>query len=82
MFSNRFQLTFGKLALLSMTLLLLTACSSSNKDKNFEIEKEIYLSCINRIVDNYTHPRSEIELKEKFNKARIYCVDLYPNAIR
>ena len=82
MFRNRFQLPFGILSLLSITLLLLTGCNSSNKDKNFEIEKEIYLNCINRIVDNYTQARSEIELKEKFNKARIYCVDLYPNAIR
>jgi hypothetical protein len=69
---------------LVMFSLLLTGCSSSNKDKNFEVEKELYLRCVDRIVENYSNNPQRIELgtMEHFNQARIYCVDLYPNALK
>jgi hypothetical protein len=64
--------------------LLLTGCSSSQKDKRFEVEKELYLRCVDRIVENYSNNPQRIELgtMEHFNQARIYCVDLYPNALK
>ncbi len=69
---------------LVMFSLLLTGCSSSNKDKRFEVEKELYLRCVDRIVENYSNNPQRIELgtMEHFNQARIYCVDLYPNALK
>ena len=64
--------------------LLLTGCSSSQKDKQFEVEKELYLMCLDRIVENQRNNPQRIELgtMEHFNQARIYCVDLYPNALK
>ena len=73
-----------KVLVLSVSTLLLTGCSTSNKDKVFEVEKELYLRCIDRIVENYSNNPQRIELgtMEHFNQARIYCVDLYPNALK
>jgi len=73
-----------KVLVLSISALLLTGCSSSQKDKQFEVEKELYLMCVDRIVENYRNNPQRIELgtMEHFNQARIYCVDLYPNALK
>ncbi len=73
-----------KVLVLSISALLLTGCSTSNEDKLFEVEKELYLRCIDRIVENYSSNPQRIELgtMEHFNQAIIYCVDLYPNALK
>jgi PBP1b-binding outer membrane lipoprotein LpoB len=68
---------------LVMLSLLLTGCSSSQKDKQFEVEKEVYLMCVDRIVENQrNNPRNDLGTMEHFNQARIYCVDLWPNALK
>ena len=68
---------------LVMFSLLLTGCSSSEKDKQFEVEKELYLMCVDRVVENQrNNPRNDLGTMEHFNQARIYCVDLYPNALK
>ena len=68
---------------LVMFSLLLTGCSSSEKDKRFEVEKELYLMCVDRVVENQrNNPQNDLGTMEHFNQARIYCVDLYPNALK
>ena len=68
---------------LVMFSLLLTGCSSSEKDKRFEVEKELYLMCVDRVVENQrNNPQNYLGIMEHFNQARIYCVDLYPNALK
>ena len=68
---------------LVMFSLLLTGCSSSEKDKQFEVEKELYLMCVDRVVENQrNNPQNDLGTMEHFNQARIYCVDLYPNALK
>ena len=49
----------------------------------FEVEKELYLMCVDRVVENQrNNPRNDLGTMEHFNQARIYCVDLYPNALK
>ena len=68
---------------LVMFSLLLTGCSSSEKNKRFEVEKELYLMCVDRVVENQrNNPQNDLGTMEHFNQARIYCVDLYPNALK
>jgi hypothetical protein len=68
---------------LVMFSLLLTGCSSSEKDKRFEVEKELYLMCVDRVVENQrNNPQNDLGTMEHFNQARIYCVGLYPNALK
>ena len=68
---------------LVMFSLLLTGCSSSEKDKRFEVEKELYLMCVDRVVENQrNNPQNDLGTMEHFNQAIIYCVDLYPNALK
>ena len=71
------------LSVLAVSALLLTGCSSSEKNKRFEVEKELYLMCVDRVVENQrNNPRNDLGTMEHFNQARIYCVDLYPNALK
>jgi uncharacterized protein YcfL len=67
---------------LSISALLLTGCSSSQKDKRFEIEKDIYLQCIDRTVNNWSNFDGNLTALETLSKAQIYCADLYPNALK
>ena len=62
--------------------LLLTGCSSSQKDKRFEIEKDVYLQCIDRTVNNWSDFDGNLTALETLSKAQIYCADLYPNALK
>ena len=72
-----------QLLTLVMFSLLLTGCSSSEKNKQFEVEKELYLMCVDRVVENQrNNPQNDLGTMEHFNQARIYCVDLYPNALK
>jgi len=73
-----------RLPFLVIFCLLLTGCSSSNEDKHFEIEKEIYLKCLDDFQKNYVNnPRApQIGLLGLINEAKIYCVDFFPNALR
>jgi hypothetical protein len=66
---------------LVMFSLLLAGCSSSQTDKNFEIEKDIYLKCIDRTVNNWSDYDGNLTALETLSKAQFYCAKLYPKAL-
>jgi hypothetical protein len=70
-----------RLLVLTISVLLLTGCSSSQTDKNFEIEKDIYLKCIDRTVNNWSDYDGNLTALETLSKAQFYCAKLYPKAL-